>query len=65
MRIAAKLADPTAMLWSVEASACMRGWRDERDRRDRVMPSFKWGREPWEAGSRKRNWEHPEQSRLR
>ena len=44
MRIAAKIADPTAMLWRVEASTCTRGWRDERDRRNRVVPSFKPGR---------------------
>lgn len=44
MRIAAKIADPTAMFWRVEASTCTRGWWDERDWRNRVVPSFNLGR---------------------
>jgi hypothetical protein len=50
MRIAAKIVGPTAMLWRVEASRCTRGRRDERDRHNRIVPSFKLGRrESWEV----------------
>jgi hypothetical protein len=53
MRIAAKIADPTAMRWRVEASTCTRGWWDERDQCNRVCRVLSWGdvsRGRWEAG---------------